>query len=91
MLAGIQFCLFCRVCSAGICHCLTVSRAAQRSVYAPTFLPHLAKLECDVCVLSAALASAVVSVTVCESEFELADMHCARESESDSACVCVRL
>ena len=59
----------CRICVLDICYCLTVSRAALRSVYAPAFSPHLAKLECNVCVLSASLATAAVSVTV--SEFEL--------------------
>lgn len=54
----------CRIRALDICYCLTVSRAAQRSVYAPAFSPHLAKLECDVCVLSASLATAVVSVSV---------------------------
>ena len=58
-----------------MCYCLSASRAVQRSVYAPAFSPHLAKLECDACVLSASLATAVVSVTVYE--FELADALCA--------------
>lgn len=65
----------CRICARDMCYCLTASRAVQRSVYAPAFSPHLAKLECDACVLSASLATAVVSVTVYE--FELADALCA--------------
>lgn len=51
----------------------------QKSVCTSTFSPHLAKLECNVCVLSASLAPAVVSVTACE--FELVDALC--------DCVCV--
>lgn len=38
--------------------------------------PHLNKLECDVCVLSASLAAAIVSATVYE--FKLAAVLCAR-------------
>lgn len=65
----------CRICALDICYCQTVSRAAQRAVPAPAFGPRLASLECDVCVLPASLATAVVSVTV--GEFELVAVLCA--------------
>lgn len=70
-----------------VCYSLGTRAAAQDSVYAPTFSSHLVKLACDVSVLSSCLATAVISVTVCE--FELVDALCAMRVDCVCVCVCL--
>lgn len=76
-----------RIRALDICYWLTASRAAQRSVDAPAFSRHLAKLECNVCVLSASLATAVLSATACELADALLYAHVSKHVSVFCACL----